>query len=110
MLSAHHDAYVHANVFHRDISPGNILITPFDLDNKHEGGRTVGYKGLLVDWEMAERVDMRAQQGHALAKRRVRSEFDYPTHSALNISFSGNIPILVCPRIGLLRQAPICRR
>jgi serine/threonine protein kinase len=42
---AHKDA-LRANVLHRDLSPGNIIIVP---DGK-------GFKGLLIDWDLSKTV------------------------------------------------------
>ncbi|CDO68857.1 hypothetical protein BN946_scf185035.g10 [Trametes cinnabarina] len=48
-IKAHKDAYKKAEVMHRDISVGNILMIP------HVGkkGRTK-YRGLLADWELSK--------------------------------------------------------
>ncbi|KZV65205.1 hypothetical protein PENSPDRAFT_756677 [Peniophora sp. CONT] len=42
-LTAHRDAYEKANILHRDISPGNILITDKGT-------------GLLIDWQFGRKV------------------------------------------------------
>ncbi|KAI0369000.1 hypothetical protein BV20DRAFT_421703 [Pilatotrama ljubarskyi] len=52
-VQAHRDAYAQAKTLHRDISPGNMLIVPVDKDG------TVVRRGLLMDWELCERVDLR---------------------------------------------------
>jgi serine/threonine protein kinase len=51
----HDHAYFNANVLHRDISVGNILIN-------EEG------KGLLIDWDLCVRVD--PNSGNRLTSRR----------------------------------------
>ncbi|VDC03071.1 unnamed protein product [Peniophora sp. CBMAI 1063] len=68
-ITAHKQAYEKANLLHRDISPGNILIT--------EKGT-----GLLIDWESAKRINVdkarqprmewkvRTSQFHSLALHR----------------------------------------
>ncbi|KIJ04855.1 hypothetical protein PAXINDRAFT_27092, partial [Paxillus involutus ATCC 200175] len=53
-MKAHWSAYKSVNLLHCDISPGNIILT--------DDG-----KGLLIDWELAKKVDENA------AKRRERT-------------------------------------
>jgi serine/threonine protein kinase len=47
-LAAHRESYYNANVLHRDISAGNILI--------YEGG------GLLIDWDMSKDLDLKSDE------------------------------------------------
>ena len=58
MGTAHKEAFEKAGILHRDISVGNILITP--------DGR-----GLLIDWELCKRVKDLAN-GARLSERTVR--------------------------------------
>jgi serine/threonine protein kinase len=41
LFLAHSDAFLHAEVLHRDLSPGNIMIGPNN-------------KGLLIDWDLSK--------------------------------------------------------
>ncbi|KAI9062379.1 hypothetical protein FKP32DRAFT_840879 [Trametes sanguinea] len=53
-------AYTKANVIHRDISVGNILIIPRNGKNKK-----TTYQGLLADWELSKRLgDYKAKARH----------------------------------------------
>ncbi|KAI9061471.1 hypothetical protein FKP32DRAFT_1594454 [Trametes sanguinea] len=51
---AHKQAVVKANVMHRDISGGNILILPRARVNPKTGQRFMKWTGLLVDWELSK--------------------------------------------------------
>ncbi|KAI0645197.1 hypothetical protein C8Q79DRAFT_927430 [Trametes meyenii] len=66
-VEAHRDAYKLTNILHRDISDGNILMVP--VDGTKEPG-TVVYQGMLMDWELCERVDLRDIQGYDQPSRR----------------------------------------
>ncbi|KAI9461158.1 hypothetical protein F5148DRAFT_983140, partial [Russula earlei] len=48
-MIAHTDAYDKAKILHRDVSTGNILITP-------------DRSGLLIDWDMSKRMDVTWQR------------------------------------------------
>ncbi|KAI0653517.1 hypothetical protein C8Q70DRAFT_1059229 [Cubamyces menziesii] len=52
-IEAHEEAYTKANIIHRDISVGNILLVPWGIHP--EDGRTI-YRGLLTDWELSKRI------------------------------------------------------
>ncbi|KAL7277795.1 hypothetical protein ACG7TL_008738 [Trametes sanguinea] len=56
---AHQDAYTKAQVMHRDISVGNILIIP-----PHSKNKKATYQGLLADWELSKRLDDCAVEAH----------------------------------------------
>ncbi|KAI9062397.1 hypothetical protein FKP32DRAFT_1652944 [Trametes sanguinea] len=59
-VKAHREAYTKANVMHRDISVGNILIIPPNGKN-----RKSTYQGLLADWELSKRLgDYKAEARH----------------------------------------------
>ncbi|RPD57710.1 hypothetical protein L227DRAFT_506401, partial [Lentinus tigrinus ALCF2SS1-6] len=60
-LIGHRDAYARARVLHRDISQGNILMVPYD--DQVDGEKVVAYRGMLIDWEFAERVFRRSVPG-----------------------------------------------
>lgn len=47
-MEAHGAAYFDANILHRDINVGNIMI------REEEGGKT---SGCLIDWDLCVRVD-----------------------------------------------------
>ncbi|KAI0324568.1 hypothetical protein GY45DRAFT_1375459 [Cubamyces sp. BRFM 1775] len=53
-IQAHKDAVTKANVVHRDVSSGNILILPKVVYNKNTGKPLVAWKGLLADWELSK--------------------------------------------------------
>ncbi|KAI0333008.1 hypothetical protein GY45DRAFT_1245751 [Cubamyces sp. BRFM 1775] len=53
-LEAHEEAYTKANIIHRDISVGNILLVPYGL---HPEDQQPIYKGLLTDWELSKRTE-----------------------------------------------------
>ena len=53
---AHRDAVTKANVVHRDVSSGNILILPKVVDNKNTGKPRVAWRGLLADWELSKPI------------------------------------------------------
>ncbi|KAI9062368.1 hypothetical protein FKP32DRAFT_1629462 [Trametes sanguinea] len=58
-INAHEDAYNKAQVIHRDISVGNILIVPYRIDDE------TYYQGLLADWELSKRLeDMKKEPRH----------------------------------------------
>ncbi|KAI9062416.1 hypothetical protein FKP32DRAFT_1652984 [Trametes sanguinea] len=48
-ILAHEEAFKNAQIIHRDISVGNILILP------GSDGTIDGYRGLLADWELSKR-------------------------------------------------------
>ncbi|OSD00242.1 hypothetical protein PYCCODRAFT_1479330 [Trametes coccinea BRFM310] len=56
---AHQDAYTKAQVMHRDISVGNILIVP-----PHSKNKKATHQGLLADWELSKRLDDCAVEAH----------------------------------------------
>ncbi|CDO78194.1 hypothetical protein BN946_scf184974.g2 [Trametes cinnabarina] len=59
-ITAHEDAYNKAEVMHRDVSIGNILIIP---PNAKQGKKE--YQGLLTDWELSKRrSDENAEPRH----------------------------------------------
>ncbi|CDO69599.1 hypothetical protein BN946_scf184875.g2 [Trametes cinnabarina] len=59
-IAAHEDAYNKAEVMHRDVSIGNILIIP---PNAKQGKKE--YQGLLTDWELSKRrSDENAEPRH----------------------------------------------
>ncbi|KAH9946077.1 uncharacterized protein BXZ73DRAFT_37541, partial [Epithele typhae] len=51
-----HSSAIKANILHRDISGGNIIIVPRVINN-HRFRRLV-WEGMLIDWELAKRIDM----------------------------------------------------
>ncbi|KAI0653515.1 hypothetical protein C8Q70DRAFT_1163787 [Cubamyces menziesii] len=53
-LEAHEEAYTKANIIHRDISVGNILLIPW---GEHPKDKQPIYKGLLTDWELSKRTE-----------------------------------------------------
>ncbi|KAI0324060.1 hypothetical protein GY45DRAFT_469684 [Cubamyces sp. BRFM 1775] len=55
-VRAHRDAVAKANVVHRDVSSGNILILPKVVYNKNTGKPRVAWKGLLADWELSKPI------------------------------------------------------
>ncbi|KAH9889453.1 hypothetical protein C8Q73DRAFT_159451 [Cubamyces lactineus] len=52
-LEAHEEAYTKANIMHRDISVGNILLIPC---GEHPVDKQPLYKGMLADWESSKRT------------------------------------------------------
>ncbi|KAI0323283.1 hypothetical protein GY45DRAFT_1264877, partial [Cubamyces sp. BRFM 1775] len=54
--TAHRDAVTKANVVHRDVSSGNILILPKVVHNKKTGRPCFAWKGLLADWELSKPI------------------------------------------------------
>ncbi|KAI9062371.1 hypothetical protein FKP32DRAFT_1686614 [Trametes sanguinea] len=58
-INAHEDAYNKAQIMHRDISVGNILMVPYRI------GEKTYYQGLLGDWELSKRLeDMTKEARH----------------------------------------------
>ncbi|KAL7279887.1 hypothetical protein ACG7TL_006296 [Trametes sanguinea] len=53
-MFAHQQAVVEANIMHRDISGGNILILPRAIDVGGNGSAYMKWTGLLVDWELSK--------------------------------------------------------
>ncbi|OSD07145.1 hypothetical protein PYCCODRAFT_1339264, partial [Trametes coccinea BRFM310] len=53
-IFAHQQAVVEANIMHRDISGGNILIFPRAIDVGGNGSAYIKWTGLLVDWELSK--------------------------------------------------------
>ncbi|KAL7279912.1 hypothetical protein ACG7TL_006321 [Trametes sanguinea] len=51
---AHKEAVVKANIMHRDISGGNILILPQAVVEEPDGTIAMRWTGLLVDWELSK--------------------------------------------------------
>ncbi|KAI9058412.1 hypothetical protein FKP32DRAFT_1606819 [Trametes sanguinea] len=51
---AHKEAVVKANIMHRDISGGNILILPQAVVDDGDGSISMRWTGLLVDWELSK--------------------------------------------------------
>ena len=54
--TAHRDAVTKANVVHRDVSGGNILILPKVTYDENDGSPSVTWKGLLADWELSKPI------------------------------------------------------
>ncbi|KAI9058417.1 hypothetical protein FKP32DRAFT_1606823 [Trametes sanguinea] len=63
-MFAHQQAVVKANIMHRDISGGNILILPKAVTEEADGPSYVAWTGLLVDWELSKPL-----KGHASLPR-----------------------------------------
>ncbi|KAH9896049.1 hypothetical protein C8Q73DRAFT_644518 [Cubamyces lactineus] len=55
-VEAHRDAVTKANIVHRDVSSGNILILPKVMYDKQDGHPYVTWKGLLADWELSKPI------------------------------------------------------
>ncbi|KAH9896040.1 hypothetical protein C8Q73DRAFT_643342 [Cubamyces lactineus] len=55
-VQAHKDAVMKANVVHRDISSGNILILPTVMYDENGGNPYVSWQGLLTDWELSKPI------------------------------------------------------
>ncbi|KAH9896024.1 hypothetical protein C8Q73DRAFT_643740 [Cubamyces lactineus] len=55
-VEAHRDAVTKANVVHRDVSGGNILILPKVVHDEADGSVSVTWKGLLTDWELSKPI------------------------------------------------------
>ena len=57
LLIAHSRAYDHLRLLHRDVSAGNVMIRP-SLSSMVDGNgmKTVEWKGILTDWELAKEV------------------------------------------------------
>ncbi|KAH9889455.1 hypothetical protein C8Q73DRAFT_766158 [Cubamyces lactineus] len=53
-IEAHEEAYTKANIMHRDISVGNILLIPC---GEHPVDKQPLYKGMLADWELSKRTE-----------------------------------------------------
>ncbi|KAI9060450.1 hypothetical protein FKP32DRAFT_1605331 [Trametes sanguinea] len=53
-VGAHEEAVIHANIMHRDISGGNILILPKVVVDEDTGSLDIKWTGLLVDWELSK--------------------------------------------------------
>ncbi|KAL7279891.1 hypothetical protein ACG7TL_006300 [Trametes sanguinea] len=53
-IYAHKQAVVKANIMHRDISGGNILILPKFVYVQGKGSAYVKWTGLLADWELSK--------------------------------------------------------
>ncbi|CDO70148.1 hypothetical protein BN946_scf184315.g2 [Trametes cinnabarina] len=53
-VNAHKLAVAQANIMHRDISGGNILILPRNVIHPKNGKLVMKWKGLLVDWELSK--------------------------------------------------------
>ena len=70
----HRDAYELAGILHRDISAGNLLIVPID----GQGDEGILYKGVLNDWELAERISRRTVPGFVYPTRRRVCRTDLP--------------------------------
>ena len=58
MIAAHEEAYTKANIMHRDISVGNILLIPC---GEHPVDKQPLYKGMLTDWELSKRLEQSEQ-------------------------------------------------
>ena len=56
---AHEDAYTKAQILHRDISIGNILV--LESDDEFAKDKSLP-KGLLTDWELSKSRDELEQQ------------------------------------------------
>ncbi|KAI0323416.1 hypothetical protein GY45DRAFT_1332548, partial [Cubamyces sp. BRFM 1775] len=54
-VAAHRDAVTKADILHRDISGGNILIFPRAITNRTQT-RLMRWGGLLVDWELSKPI------------------------------------------------------
>ncbi|KAI0927318.1 hypothetical protein AcV5_007876 [Taiwanofungus camphoratus] len=52
-IKAHRQAVEKANILHRDISAGNILILQYERRDS-DGTTWISYKGLLNDWELSK--------------------------------------------------------
>ncbi|OBZ74000.1 hypothetical protein A0H81_06312 [Grifola frondosa] len=65
-IIAHEDAVKFARVFHRDVSPGNMIMYPVE-ETDHEGVTEHIWTGLLNGWELSEAI---AKPGLADAARR----------------------------------------
>ncbi|CDO71499.1 hypothetical protein BN946_scf184909.g93 [Trametes cinnabarina] len=53
-VHAHQQAVVQANIMHRDVSGGNILILPRDMIHPKSGKLVMKWRGILVDWELSK--------------------------------------------------------
>ncbi|KAI0314641.1 hypothetical protein OF83DRAFT_1285421 [Amylostereum chailletii] len=73
-IEAHRDAYFKADTLHRDVSPGNILIT----DDGH---------GLLIDWDLSREVS-----SHPVFARRAYRTATWQFVSAELLSNTNNVP------------------
>ncbi|KAI0669646.1 hypothetical protein C8Q78DRAFT_976958, partial [Trametes maxima] len=70
-VEAHRDAYKLTNILHRDLSEGNMLMVPVDAKKESQvPDGTVVYQGMLMDWELCERVDLRDIKGYDQPSRR----------------------------------------
>ncbi|KAI0363442.1 hypothetical protein BV20DRAFT_144055 [Pilatotrama ljubarskyi] len=56
-LIAHWDATTKAQILHRDVSGGNVLILPRLVYDAKTGKTWLKWKGLLADWEMSKPID-----------------------------------------------------
>ncbi|KAI0324337.1 hypothetical protein GY45DRAFT_1313971 [Cubamyces sp. BRFM 1775] len=57
-VEAHKDAVTKANIVHRDVSSGNILILP---KLERSGKPYVAWRGLLADWELSKPIHCEAE-------------------------------------------------
>ncbi|KAI0741093.1 hypothetical protein C8Q76DRAFT_581172, partial [Earliella scabrosa] len=78
-VKGHRDAYELAGILHRDISAGNLLIVPID----GPGNEGILYKGVLNDWELAERISRRTVPGFVYPTRR-RGTWEFLSVSAMD--------------------------
>ena len=76
---AHWDAATKANILHRDISLGNIMI--------------MGDDGMLIDWELSKRID---QEGTAQSEEKTVSLVTIHCCCSKSICVAGNLPVHLC--------------
>ncbi|OJT06760.1 hypothetical protein TRAPUB_2397, partial [Trametes pubescens] len=68
---AHQEAVEKANIIHRDISGGNILIFPKVAHDLEAGTKGLNWSGLLTDWELSK--PLRHESGQLRARQPERT-------------------------------------
>ncbi|KAI0947737.1 hypothetical protein AcW1_009421 [Taiwanofungus camphoratus] len=61
-LIGHQQAVEKANILHRDISAGNLLIVEYEIIDSN-GRKTIEWRGMLNDWELSKPLYTNAGEG-----------------------------------------------